>query len=314
MEPPRPPAHVDACARGRWSIVTHARGADTDHVVAPYRCRSWRHAGACERAAGATDFRRIADAMRGRHGWVACLLTLDRRGRDLGHAWAEITPRWRDGVRRTLARRYGVIQHVAIVEQHRSGWPHLHVALRSVDGALARDLAARGWGWTDWYRADGIGPAYRPRWEREVWQSAALGAGFGPVAGATPVTDPTGLAGYLVKLAAELAASASKRQTPTHAPPRMRRLRSSVGLLPPRHSSRTPGRTGQIVAAPADDVRAAVSAGGIPAARSLARELAAEAAPRGTARHARERAIVRSAAQQRRAEHELLEFLEEIPP
>lgn len=270
---PRAPRYVHGCHREECSLLLWRPGelARAEHgrghaaVRVPARCGSWRHGGPCRRKRAAVDFARIRAALEPYQArdLVFFVLTLDREGSSGGRPYASreeayraLSGAWRD-FRRRLDRRYvrlpeigaGIGRRwVCVVEQHRSGWPHLNVVCVSPElarRARARERWARETGRT---RRQGqlIGPELREH---------ALAAGFGEQSTLEAVRNREALAGYFVKLGGDLdaergdwgipeedrpavarmvAETAKMLQVPTAAPRGFRRLRSGPGFLPPR--------------------------------------------------------------------------------
>lgn len=211
----RPPLwYVDACRRGSWSLRMMKTADPDDWWWVPFRCRSWRCKGDCARWKGAQDFRRIQHAIRKRNDWTLLVLTYDqrymtsiwqcyRRGK---HFW--------DKLRKRIIREFGPIKYIQTWEKHRSGFPHVNVVIGNADFHHFS---------THWWKD-----------LRDDWLvDHATRSGFGPVVLGGPLRDKNAMAGYMVKLAHELAGSDTKDQRPVNAPRNFRRLRSSVRLLPP---------------------------------------------------------------------------------
>lgn len=119
-----------------------------------------------------------------------------------------------DHFRKRFCREWGPMNYVQTWEAHRSGQPHVNVAISNENFWTACCV--------DWQ-------AVRRTWVKPH----ARASGFGRIAHVTVAYDLDGMAGYFTKLARELTGTASKDQTPYNAPPHFRRLRASVGFLPP---------------------------------------------------------------------------------
>jgi hypothetical protein len=170
-------------------------------------------------------------------------LTFDRkRYRDAGEAWRSCRVAWKR-FRDLLAYRYAKgegrarskqdLVYVQTWEQHKDGWPHVHALVWSK--AMASDVRRRGS-----YSRDVRG-ALRPiwRWVAQVARPAAISSGFGPILDVQfPEKERGALAGYLVKIAAELTGCAKKDQTPVLAPKGFRRIRSTPKFLEPARISK----------------------------------------------------------------------------
>lgn len=187
------------------------------------------------------DYRRIETAATSRREWVYVVLTLDPRA----HAdrWAAFRvggELWHKRLRRRLERDYGRLEYVQTWEQHRSGFPHVNVLLRSPE--LVARVRALGLERRTAKGPHGERAALFPLWRRELARLAPE-CGFGIRVWAEFIEPESaqGMAAYLAKhaLAGELTRSHMKHgdQRPTQAPRHFRRLRSSRGLLPPRSTS-----------------------------------------------------------------------------
>ena len=164
-------------------------------------------------------------------------LTFDpARWKDADTAWRHSRDCWKR-LRDHLAYRYGMghgrdrskaqVLYVQTWEQHKNGWPHVHVLVYCPE--IAKDVRARGHYW----KASEQRHVWR--WQRQVLQELAIASGFGWRCDVDfPRKDRGSVAGYLVKIASELTRSDSKSdQAPVAAPKGFRRLRSSVGFLEP---------------------------------------------------------------------------------
>lgn len=238
---PHQPRYVKACHARAWTVTYWRRdgqplndkGQRTRHT--PFRCQSWRHPGRCRKARAAEDRKRIASALTERdpRGFVYVVLTFDQRrieqyGGNLFNTYKGLLGCW-GKLRKRIIREWGPIEYVAVVEQHRSGWPHVNVLIynqRLAEECRATEHAQKKNGV---YVLEGY-KRVRARWLRPH----AVASGFGPIAYLEPMHDAHGMAGYLVKLADQLAGEVSKgSQVPVQAPRHFRRLRSSRGFLPP---------------------------------------------------------------------------------
>lgn len=239
------PAHVKACIGHSWGIWTwdpNRPGVLLTRRV--YRCGSWRHEGPCARHEAAVTFARIREAvLRDEHaadGWVWMVLTLDRDGYYSDRPWVSTTDAYRElstmsrKFLKRMRRAYGgepASSWIAVVEQHRTGWPHVNLMVYAPE--LARELRSE----KEAYLATGST-------EREATllhgalREHAENTGWGRQSIADAVKDREALASYLVKLVGEVA---KVTQSPVCAPVRFRRLRSGKGFLPPRHKSKHTG-------------------------------------------------------------------------
>lgn len=224
----------------------------------PYRCKSWRCRGECQRKDAAITFRRIQQAFEPFAADSVCflVLTLDRDGTHNGEGWPDTETAYRELARmcrlllKRLRRRWPDIgsHWVAIPEAHRSGWPHVNLLIASP--MLAAFL--RG------CKPDASG---RCVVRGDLW-AQVVESGWGLQSTAEVARSPDALAGYIAKLSGDIAEEGRRggvpgatsgevvklSQVPYNAPKGFRRLRSGRGFLPPRYPGR-PGRTGRIVEA-----------------------------------------------------------------
>lgn len=293
------PRHVAACqhspdTRERWWIYTWKREAPEVQQRVPYCCESWR-CEECRRHEAAVLFARMKQAT-GKldpRGWCLLVLTLDRDGHYGGKPWrdpdqaygamgelsrkalAAIGRIWGDETRlehcggrsktvrtvRTLGNKW-----CAVVEAHRSGWPHLNVVLWCPELAehLRNEEAAR---LDDPDIANAVALA-RDAWRnkepvphdvRELARKATViggqlgalieAAGWGKQSTAEAARDIDSVTGYIVKLAGlhegSIGELAKFCQAPLNAKERFRRFRCGRGFLPPR--IKDPAVTGCLV-------------------------------------------------------------------
>lgn len=215
-------------------------------------------------------------------GWCFLVLTLDRNAYFGGKRWSDVNEAYREigtMTRATLGRigrlwgpevvaersgRSGELRTVrklgnrwvAVVEAHRSGWPHVNLlvwcpelaellraerAERMADPEVADavELARDAW-----KRGEPVTHEIRERARRATVAGGAVlelleASGWGRQSTAEAARDTEALAGYAVKLAglhdAAVGEVAKITQAPLNAPERFRRLRSGKGFLPPRH-------------------------------------------------------------------------------
>lgn len=289
------PASPDVCQAGGWTVALWDLLTGETTLI-PFRCKSWR----CTRCAplvNARDASRIEAALGKRTASELLFLTLtfDRSrmiaavrakrpelsaeaAEEYARAWAwrvcrENWKRLRDrlaaryaarfqvpnpkpkGQRRKAwltARRKARIDYVQTWEQHRSGWPHVHAVLWCPE--LAREVRRHG----SYELVDG---SRVQRWKDDVLRDLAVASGFGPIADVQfPRSNEAALAGYLVKLAAELTGSHHKAQTPIEAPRGFRRLRATPKWLE-RLRTATGRFGGAVLGAPVELVERALAAG-----------------------------------------------------
>jgi len=219
-----------------------------------YRCGSWRHAGDCARHEAAVTFRRITEAVAAHGGgsyssshWVLMVLTLDRDGYYSGSRWHDeqvaygALSRMSRNLLARVRRAYDgepARAWAAVVEAHRSGWPHVNLLLYAP--SLARELEQT--------RRARIDAGATPRQSILVGGKLAdcvVSTGWGLQSTAEVAHSTDAIAGYIVKLAGQHDATVGEisklTQAPLNAPVRFRRLRSGKGFLPPRHKGRHTG-------------------------------------------------------------------------
>lgn len=267
---PPAPRYVRACVNSPWPDAPQwlrmwKRGSSPETGTSrPHRCGSWRCPG-CQGYRAAVDFARIRDALADVNPRDLCfmVLTLDRNGTYTGDGWADPWSAYAsisDLTRRFIARlryRFPDIENrwVAVVESHRSGWPHLNIVVAS--SRLAREL-----------RRSFAERAAHDLSHRECillggeLLACATASGWGvqsTAEAARNVKHARGsIAGYMVKLArgdggktrrkahAVVGELRKMTQVPDVAPTGFRRIRSGVGFLPPRR--RSPEWTGALLA------------------------------------------------------------------
>ncbi len=286
---PHAPRYVQACYRSLWTLWTWPKFSPRDREKRCARCFSWRHEGPCQRSKAAQDYSRLRETLEPlpRERLSYAVLTLDpsawtgagwigpaakRRPdavRDLGaiaRTYVQLCANWTQLIKR-LRARFGLLEYVATVECHRSGWPHMNVVLyaRESKSTLAAALLAAHEALPTYSRkAAGREAA------RRVFGDLLVLSGFGPIAFIEPAKpldadggDP--LAGYMAKLAAmvqtpfegkqagglvdsiegrTVAEIVKFSQVPYDAPPSFRRLRASKGFLVPKRTN--PDITGEI--------------------------------------------------------------------
>lgn len=225
--------YIEACELDEWSVMWWKEQEPEKKQVAPFRCRSWRHEGACREWKGAQDFHRMRVALQSRADWLYIVLTFPQND------WPEKDALYRHGVkcwsklRKRLVHRFGPIAYMQTWEKHTiSEGPHVNIALSNE----AMFAACAGDGWKD---------------VRRDWlQFHAADCGFGYICWLEAMREPEQLAGYLTKLARELTGAGVKNQVPTNAPKHFRRIRASRGLLPPPYKD--PLTTGRLCSCSAD--------------------------------------------------------------
>ncbi|HWA76040.1 MAG TPA: hypothetical protein VG937_27065 [Polyangiaceae bacterium] len=123
---------------------------------------------------------------------------------------------------------------VAVVEAHRSGWPHMNLLVYSPD--LARELAER----ITQRELAGMSKRDSTLLHGELL-AMVTATGWGAQSTAEPVRDKGAVTDYITKLAGLAGAAgadvAKVTQVPLSAPQRFRRLRSDTTFLPTRRES-----------------------------------------------------------------------------
>lgn len=212
---------VHMCESGSHLFVLWAKSKPETSSIkfVPFRCRSWRHEGECQRYKGAQDFVRVSEGILSRGDrWVYLVLTFNQRQeRSEWDVYRCGVDRWKK-LEKRLTRRHGKIEYVQTWEKHtRSDFPHVNVVIHN--RSIWEECEGDGW-----------------RSFRQELRPHAVECGFGTI---TPHVEPlrkdtgAGLAGYLTKLSRELTGAGVKNQVPVNAPPHFRRIRASQGLLPP---------------------------------------------------------------------------------
>lgn len=188
-------------------------------------------------------------------GWVFFVLTLDREGtfsgrkrwRDADEAFADLSRMSRKFLERLrhwassarVAKREGrqVMrapgrEWVAVVEAHRSGWPHVNLMLWSPELAeyVERENERLSEEWARLGFHKGTLPPQLMRLARS--------AHWGTLSTAERVRSQDSVLNYMAKLSGEAGRAVSElakmTQLPRNAPKKFRRLRAGKGWLPPR--------------------------------------------------------------------------------
>ena len=231
------PKSSQACIKDAWHIpLTNKKTGEVVRI--PFTCGSWR-CPKCARSVAATDFARIRDGLElcDPEELVYLVVTLAQgeeaeKGVTSSSAFAELPRKWTTLIQ-SIRRKYGPSSYVKTTEQHRSGWPHVNVILRS--RGLADAIKQRRRGGQHAVTGD--------------LRDTIVSAGFGPVAWIDRPRDVDAIAGYIIKLAHRetLTGEVVKlSQLPVNAPFRTRRLSSTPRFLPPRRGS-TGEWTGELV-------------------------------------------------------------------
>jgi len=254
-------------------------------------CRSWRCEGECRRHNGKVTWARIVEALQphDERDVLFAVLTIDRNGHYSRRRWDSSLQAYRELSRmmgmflkrlNRMCERAGVegiaSRWVAVVEQHRSGWPHVNLLV--VCPALAAIVRAQQAELDDQHDELAERVQYARERERcdfprfpsfENWLARkrglmrgevlrhCKGAGWGRQSSLEVARSRGAVAGYLVKLCGlhDTPGTASSRekgariggevvklsQIPMSAPKGFRRLRSGVRFLPPRRKSEYTG-------------------------------------------------------------------------
>lgn len=213
------------------------RDGTGEPFAVPCLCKSWRCDGGCAWRVAREDYRRIEAGAVSRPDWIYAVLTVDPAAfRDRWHAFKVAGDLWNRRLRKRLQRAYGALDHIQTWEQHRSGWPHVNVLVRS--DTLLEHVRALGVETRTARGPHGEREALFPRWRTSVFQDLVHECGFGLRVWAELIEarSASGMAAYLAKVAGELTRSHLKGgdQRPIEAPRGFHRLRSSPGLLPAR--------------------------------------------------------------------------------
>lgn len=230
--------YIRQCQKQKWLIHVWPKDNPEGEKYVPFRCCSWRHKGECRRWKGSQDFARVKEAILAHDHWLHVVLTyqytpdldiqaLFRRGL---HDWAKL--------RKRTQRRYGNYLYIQTWEVTRKGCPHCHMSVSNSEL---------------WHAAESIPPGadyhVRQKIAKRNWinllQKQAVACGFGEVGWISRIRNAGEMAGYLTKLARELTGTGKEYQIPVDAPAHFRRLRASVGLLPPIHHN--PDWTGELI-------------------------------------------------------------------
>jgi hypothetical protein len=231
------PVSVVACHNQSWTLKIWKKDDPMEQLNIPFTCRTWRHDGPCRQFKGAQDFVRIREGLQKFTGWVYIVLTYEDRRGSPAAAYKKIADQF-ENLRRWITRNYCApgerLQYVALIEQHKDGFPHVNVLLHSTELVRAAN--------DSWKK---LRRKIRPR---------AMATGFGKVFWLEPVRSAEAISGYFVKLCGEVA---KMSQAPMKAPSKFRRMRSSKGLLPPVRKD--PEYTGELVRLEANKVRHMIS-------------------------------------------------------
>ena len=239
---------IDACELKSWGFAYWRRGAtprspsfrlsEVDGGVTCFRCKSWRHRGECRDFVFRRDFKRIIDALESRPAWLFSVLTLNP-DRWRGGAKSGYKNFWRcwQRLRQQLNRVVGQkIEYIAVMEQHRSGWPHMNLVLYWKGMENVEDLEAYAVAiervMKD--RAPSCGLGYSVYCEALQGRKQIAGYFSGQALGRRgngPVREDVGA--DLRRVTGEISKQTKEYQIPTDAPFGFRRIRSSRGLMAP---------------------------------------------------------------------------------
>lgn len=269
------------------------RGQPGAQTRVPYCCNSWR-CPVCRRHEAAVLFARLKQAAQelDPRGWVMLVLTLDRDGHYSGKPWrstdeayaelgaltratlARIGKQWGSEVRyETRVSRKGKVRvvpihhvgnrYAAVVEAHRSGWPHVNLlvwcpeladelrseyATRMSDPEIANAVALARECWRNKQAVpDDVRELARQatliggELEEIITRENRRGRAWGLQSTAEAARDVDAVLGYCVKLAglheSSVGELAKVTQVPLNAKQRFRRFRTGKGFLPPRVSN-----------------------------------------------------------------------------
>jgi hypothetical protein len=211
-------SYVAACSCGAWHLVVWPKDDPAQRWAGQFKCRSWRHQGDCRLWKGAQDFVRCREAMESHTHWTHVVLTFEQpAGSDPQAMFRQGVHKWAK-LRKRLARKFDVMRYIQTWERHRSGFPHVHLAITNkglFHSANSSPIA---------------------NWQSLI-QDHAVKSGFGPIGWCERLRSAAAMAGYLNKLARELTGKGVDYQVPVNAPRNFRRLRASVRLLPPVHKN-----------------------------------------------------------------------------
>jgi len=269
-------------------------GTATQLTRVQYCCNSWR-CDVCRRHEAAVLFARLRDAAvrpdLDPRGWCFLVLTLDR------NEWADVNSAYRGLSKLTnrtlkrIGRRWGPVsrteksgrakkervvralgnQWIAVVEAHRSGWPHMNLFVwcpelaelleqeqqDTLQDPQIRDAHERSialWRARRRLPPEAVGPRFAGELPDELRQVARkatvargellallVGCGWGYQSTAERARDVESVLAYGTKLAGmhddSLGELAKVTQAPLCAPARFRRFRCGKGFLPPRRSN-----------------------------------------------------------------------------
>lgn len=249
------PRYVQRC--GCDALYTWAKADPSRVSRRPLLCGSWRHEGACARHSASVAFARMKEAFDKlpADGNVFLVLTLDQRGTYSDRKWSgpdeansELSRQSRNFLKRL--RRYCALrgwvdfksQWVAVVESHRTGWPHINFVIHCPE--LARELDE------SYERRKRAGATHRNATLLEGdLLDIAMQTGWGVQSVAERGRSADALASYIAKIAGNADATmgelAKLSQSPVSARKGFRRLRSGVGFLPPVRKN--PDYTGTLI-------------------------------------------------------------------
>jgi hypothetical protein len=220
--------YIQHCQRSDWWIQTWNKANPEQVKEFCYRCRSWRHKGECAEWKAESDYARIKEAMANHAHWSHVVLTYHNwTGRNLKSLWTQSLRNW-SMLRKRIRRKWGSFVYVQTWEVTRKGCPHCHMAVSNAGIHEACEPIPQ---YLDREARTEIGQYNF----RQTIGEMAVACGFGPRGFVEAIWGKDGFARYLEKLKRELTQAASKSQLPLDAPRHFRRLRASVGLIPPLH-------------------------------------------------------------------------------
>jgi len=238
------PRYVQRC--GCDALYTWAKADPSRVSRRPLLCGSWRHAGSCARYSASVAFARMKQAFTPLDptGNVFLVLTLDQNGVYSERRWsgpdeanAELSRQSRNFLKRL--RRYCVTrgwrdfrsQWVAVVESHRTGWPHINFVIHCPELALELEQSRER------RLAAGATKRNATLLEGELLD-IAMSTGWGAQSIGERGRSADALASYIAKIAGNADATmgelAKLSQSPVSARKGFRRLRAGKGFLPPK--------------------------------------------------------------------------------
>jgi hypothetical protein len=183
---------------------------------------------------------RITKTLKGGGKWHFFVLTFSPKDwKDPWEAYSNAGKMWNKGLLRWIKRRFpeleegGKVKWVQTWERTKRGWPHANVMLQSSGLDDFCERAGYKTATTTTKKNVPRESTYCPA-ARKLINAAAIKHGFGLSFHMEVAHNAEALGAYVAKLGLEMAYGSQKGQTPTGAPQGFRRVRSSIGALPPR--------------------------------------------------------------------------------